>query len=81
MLKLLAFVLVNSRRGQKKHSKVKKKIVNISPVCTLVNAFLKKHKMEPIHVPWRHRFFWDGGLHCITLDLNREGVQQDYFGD
>ena len=44
-----------------------------------VNAFLKKHNMEPIYVPWRHRYFWDGGLHCITLDLVREGTQQDYF--
>ena len=44
-----------------------------------VNTFLKKHKMEPIYIPWRHRYFWDGGLHCITLDLEREGVQQDYF--
>ena len=46
-----------------------------------VNTFLKKHKVEPIYVPWRHRFFWDGGLHCITLDLKRRGQQQDYFGD
>jgi hypothetical protein len=44
-----------------------------------VNAFLKKHKMEPVYIPWRHRYFWDGGLHCITLDLVREGTQQDYF--
>jgi len=44
-----------------------------------VNIFLKKHNMEPIYVPWRHRYFWDGGLHCITLDLVREGIQQDYF--
>jgi hypothetical protein len=44
-----------------------------------VNAFLKKHKIEPVHVPWRHRYFWDGGLHCITLDLYREGTQKDYF--
>ena len=42
-------------------------------------AFFKKHKIEPIIVPWRHRFFWDGGLHCITLDLYREGEMQDYF--
>ena len=41
--------------------------------------FFKKHKIEPIIVPWRHRYFWDGGLHCITLDLNREGTQEDYF--
>jgi len=36
-----------------------------------VNAFLKKHNIEPVYIPWRHRFFWDGGLHCITLDLVR----------
>jgi len=48
---------------------------------TQLLEFLKKHKMEPVHVPWRHRYFWDGGLHCITLDLYREGVQQDYFPD
>ena len=45
----------------------------------IVNAFLKKHNMEPVYVPWRHRYFWDGGLHCITLDLKREGTQKDYF--
>lgn len=39
----------------------------------IVNDFLKKHNMEPVYVPWRHRYFWDGGLHCITLDLYREG--------
>lgn len=44
-------------------------------------AFFKKHKIEPIIVPWRHRYFWDGGLHCITLDLYREGVMEDYFPD
>lgn len=44
-------------------------------------AFFKKHKIEPTIVPWRHRFFWDGGLHCITLDLNREGEMEDYFPD
>ena len=43
--------------------------------------FFKKHKIEPIIVPWRHRYFWDGGLHCITLDLYREGEQEDYFPD
>ena len=50
-----------------------------NPHNETVNAFLKKHKMEPVYVPWRHRWFWDGGLHCITLDLYREGTQQDYF--
>ena len=42
-------------------------------------AFFKKHKIEPTIVPWRHRYFWDGGLHCITLDLKRRGEMEDYF--
>jgi hypothetical protein len=33
---------------------------------------LAQHGIESIVVPWRHRFFVDGGLHCITLDLYRE---------
>lgn len=41
--------------------------------------FFKKHKIEPTIVPWRHRYFWDGGLHCITLDLKRRGEMEDYF--
>jgi glycine amidinotransferase len=30
-------------------------------------------------VPFRHRYFWDGGIHCVTLDLNRMGTMQDFF--
>jgi hypothetical protein len=33
---------------------------------------LCKHGIKPVVIPWRHRFFVDGGLHCITLDLCRE---------
>jgi hypothetical protein len=40
--------------------------------------FLKKHKVEPIICPFRHRFFWDGGIHCITNDLYREGEKESY---
>ena len=40
----------------------------------------KKHKVEPIMFNFRHRYFWDGGVHCITQDLYREGTQEDYFG-
>jgi len=39
----------------------------------------KKHKVEPIVFNFRHRYFWDGGIHCITQDLYREGTQEDYF--
>ena len=34
--------------------------------------FLKKHKIEPIIIPFRHRYLWDGGLHCMTFDYERE---------
>tara|TARA_B100001057_G_scaffold441384_1_gene475973 strand:+ start:82 stop:1095 length:1014 start_codon:yes stop_codon:yes gene_type:complete len=39
----------------------------------------KRHKVEPIIFNFRHRYFWDGGIHCITQDLYREGTQEDYF--
>jgi hypothetical protein len=41
--------------------------------------FLKRHDMEPIITPFTHRYFWDGGLHCITLEINRSGTVKDYF--
>lgn len=41
--------------------------------------FFKKQKIEPIISPWRHRYFWDGGIHCITLDLEREGGCEKYL--
>ena len=45
-----------------------------------VFAHFKKHKVEPILFNFRHRYFWDGGVHCITQDLYREGTMEDYFG-
>lgn len=61
-------------------------MLQINQHCVLVNnyndelfRFLEKHKIEPIIVPFRHRFFWDGGLHCITNDLYREGTNDCYF--
>jgi hypothetical protein len=37
-----------------------------------------KNSITPILVPFRHRFFWDGGLHCMTLDLVRDGDAFDF---
>jgi len=54
----------------------------------IVNGYNKKafdafqrHGVTAHICPVRHRYFWDGGVHCITLDLNREGTMQDYFPD
>lgn len=55
--------------------------VNMLPIdqhTVLVNnynhdafEFFKKHGITPIITPIRHRFFWDGGVHCVTSDLCR----------
>lgn len=51
--------------------------------CTNYNKgvfdYLESINMEPVIMPFRHRFFWDAGLHCLTLDTIREGGMQDYF--
>jgi len=40
---------------------------------------LEKYGITPHIVPFRHRYFWDGGIHCVTTDLDRTGSRQDYF--
>lgn len=40
-----------------------------------------RYGITPHIVNFRHRYFWDGGLHCITSDLHREGTMQNYFPD
>lgn len=40
---------------------------------------LDRYGITPHIVPFRHRYFWDGGIHCITSDLHREGTLKDYF--
>ena len=47
---------------------------------TVFKAF-DRFGITPHIVNFRHRYFWDGGLHCITSDLHREGVQRDYFSE
>jgi hypothetical protein len=52
-------------------------------VCNNYNkevfAAFERHGVTPHIVNFRHRYFWDGGLHCITSDLHREGTVKDYF--
>lgn len=38
-----------------------------------------RHGVTAHICPVRHRYFWDGGVHCITLDLDREGSLTDFF--
>jgi hypothetical protein len=49
-----------------------KETIFVSNVTPEVRKDLSSAGIECIVVPWRHRFFVDGGLHCITLDLYRD---------
>jgi hypothetical protein len=40
---------------------------------------LEKYGITAHVVPFRHRYFWDGGIHCVTSDLHRVGIKQNYF--
>lgn len=40
--------------------------------------WFRSHNIEPIVAPFKHRFFWDGGLHCLTLDIHRDGGIESY---
>lgn len=42
---------------------------------------LERYGVTPHVVNFRHRYFWDGGLHCNTSDLSRVGEMKDYFPD
>lgn len=41
--------------------------------------FLESRGITPVYAPFRHRRFWDGGPHCLTLDTVRMGSCQNYF--
>jgi glycine amidinotransferase/scyllo-inosamine-4-phosphate amidinotransferase 1 len=60
-------------------------VVSISPEVVVTNGYdadiavqLKRHGVEMVPFNFRHKFFWDGGLHCVTLDLTREGKRETY---
>lgn len=58
---------------------INEKLVLVNNYNKTVFDFLKKHGIEAVVVPFRHRFFWDGGIHCITSDLYREGEPEKYI--
>lgn len=51
--------------------------INKNTICMIqsdpvVVQQLNSYGINVIEIPWRHRFFVDCGLHCLTLDLYRE---------
>jgi N-dimethylarginine dimethylaminohydrolase len=60
---------------------IDKKHVIVNGYNEKVFDAFSRHGITPHVCNFRHRYFWDGGLHCITSDLHREGVREDYFPD
>jgi hypothetical protein len=55
-----------------------KNIIVFNNIPTIINE-LEKRGMN-VHVShFRHRYFWGGGIHCVTADINRDGELEDYF--
>lgn len=42
--------------------------------------YCRQHDIEPILCDIRHRFFFDGSVHCCSLDIRRRGGMEDYYG-
>jgi hypothetical protein len=40
---------------------------------------LQQHGIHVHWVPFRSRSFWDGAMHCLTLDIRRDSQIVDYF--
>jgi hypothetical protein len=55
-----------------------KNVIVINYNKQVFDAF-ERHGITPHVINFRHRYFWDGGISCITSDLGRKGTMQDYF--
>ena len=44
-----------------------------------VESACARHGIEVHVAPFRHKYFWDAGIHCITNDLDRSGRSKDWF--
>ena len=60
-------------------------LISINPNLVITNGYdknieqqLKQHEVEMIPFEFRHKFFFDAGLHCMTLDLSRDGERARY---
>ena len=41
--------------------------------------FCEQHGITPIISELRHKYFWDGGISCVTQDLRRRGNLETYL--
>jgi len=61
-------------------------VINEKNVVMLgYNAELEKdlaqHNITVHWVPFRARSFWDGAMHCLTVDIRRQSSIEDFFPD
>lgn len=42
----------------------------------LFHYLLRNHGIESTVAPMRHSLFWEGGVHCATLDIKRKGTSR-----
>ena len=61
-------------------------MLSISENTVITNGYNKKafqdFKRNGIEaIPWsfRHQYFWDGAIHCVTLDIRRTGGLESYL--
>ena len=61
-------------------------VVDVKNVITSVkndqlNSLLEKYGITVHVIDIPQTYFWDGGIHCMTTDLDRVGEKQNYFPD
>lgn len=44
-----------------------------------VFEFCERHGITPIISELRHKYFWDGGISCVTQDIRRRGPLETYL--
>ena len=42
---------------------------------------LAQHNITVHWVPFRARSFWDGAMHCLTVDIRRQSTIEDFFSE
>lgn len=57
---------------------IDKKNAIVNSYNKIVFDAFENYGITPHICNFRHRYFWDGGLHCITSDIHRKGVLEDY---
>jgi hypothetical protein len=55
------------------------KNIVVSTYNSTVEQACARHGIEMHVSPFRHKYFWDCGMHCVTNDLHRKGTMQNFF--